>query len=399
MGILEILFSLVILIYPFGEIGRLQFSDFAVSVNDIAILIFSSVWIVKKIKGKKKTIKGELMKPILVFFSIGGVALLLNINYLNGNAFTISFLYLIRWLLYSTIYFSIFDLDSKFRKKIPYLLLFSSTFLLAIGFIQFIFYQNLRNLYYLGWDEHLYRLFSSFLDPNFAGAFFVLSLILVLGVLVNSYKKINSFVSILLSLLAVFNLFAIYLTYSRSALVMLTIGLFSFFILVGRKRWIFFLSLILIAIIFLVPKSFETEGTNLLRTASNEARLKSAGNALSIVKDNLVFGVGFNAYRYAQLRYGFIEGRDWEITHSGAGTDNSFLFVLATTGIVGLTSFLYLLYKVFKLGVGRAKKNIYSVILISSLLGLIVNSFFINSLFYVFIIEWIWIIAGLTENS
>ena len=50
------------------------------------------------------------------------------------------------------------------------LLLFSGLVIVGLGFVQYFFYLGLRNLYYLGWDEHLSFIFQ-LLDPNFAGAF------------------------------------------------------------------------------------------------------------------------------------------------------------------------------------------------------------------------------------
>lgn len=399
MGLLEIFFTALILVFPIAEIGRIQLSGFAISVNDIFLLLVLGTWILKKIKSKENMVKRSLFKPIALFFAVGAISLILNSSSLNPSSFLVSLLYLLRWLFYALIYFVVLDFTPSFRKKIPYLLLFSSSVILFTGYFQFVFYQNLRNLYYLGWDEHLYRMFSSFLDPNFAGAFFVLSLIFYIGMLKVAFEKKHKLFVIILSLLSVLNLIAINLTYSRSALILLVVALFTFLILLNKRKLIILVSLILIVFVFLSPKSFQTEGTNIFRIASSEARLESAGNALSIIKDNITLGVGFNSYRYAQLRYGFVKGSASQTTHSGAGTDNSFLFILATTGVIGFVSYLYLLYKMFLLGFSNRKKNIYSVILISSLAGILIDSLFINSLFYVFIMQWIWTLAGLTESS
>ena len=109
--------------------------------------------------------------------------------------------------------------------------------------------------------------------------------------------------------------------------------------------------------------------------------------------------MGFNAYRYAQNKYANLTDAKWQTTHSGAGTDNSFLFVLATTGILGFLAYVYLLSNIFILGKSKLRKNLFSAVLIASLTGLLVNSLFINSLFYVYILEWIWISVAITENS
>ena len=179
---------------------------------------------------------------------------------------------------------------------------------------------------------------------------------------------------------------------------MLLVSLTVFLVLIKKIRILVLVLIVFVAFIFLSPKAFQTEGTNIFRIYSSQERVKSAQVAVKIIEQSPVFGVGFNAYRYAQKRYVNLNDSKWETTHSGAGTDNSFLFVLATVGIVGFVVYIYLIYKLFLLA-NFKQKNPMSIVLISVLCGLLVNSLFINSLFYVFILQWVWILAGLTENS
>ncbi|HSX08851.1 MAG TPA: O-antigen ligase family protein, partial [Candidatus Saccharimonadales bacterium] len=150
-----------------------------------------------------------------------------------------------------------------------------------------------------------------------------------------------------------------------------------------------------------------SEGTNLFRTTSSNARVATSQDALIIFQKNPILGVGFNAYRYARLTHPLTclpagrssskGGETLTVDHGGAGTDNSFLFVLATTGIVGFVAYLYLLWSMVKVGKTNLGENPYSAVLIASLIALCVDSFFINSLFYPFILVWVWIVIALTE--
>ncbi len=399
MGVLKIIFSLLILSFPIAEVGRFQFSNgVAFSINDVFLIVLVISWIGYHLLNKKKVNKNRLTKPILIFIGIALISLILNIPNLSVMSFLVSFLYLLRWAMYASIFFIIREFDKKFKNKIPYLLFSSGSLVVVAGYIQYFLYPSLKNLFYLGWDEHLYRMFSGFLDPNFAGAFFVMFFIFILGLIYQHYKNglINK--AIALSLLDFFVLIAVYLTYSRSAFVMLSISLSVFLFLIKKWKLIAFTLIGLLLIVFIVPRAFQTEGTNLLRTFSSQQRIESSQVAIKIFQSNPVFGVGFNAYRYAQNKFG-LNNQIWQTTHSGAGTDNSFLFVLATTGIIGLISYLYLILRIFTLAKVNFKNNVFSLILFSSLAGLIFNSFFINSLFYVFILEWIWIVASLIENK
>ncbi len=399
MVVLKIIFSLLILSFPIAEIGRFQFPNgVAFSINDVFLIALIICWIAYHVLNRKKINKNSLTKPILIFITVALISLVLNIANLSVTNFLISFLYLLRWIMYALLFFIVRGFNKEFRNKIPYLLLFSGLLVVAAGYAQYFLYPSLKNLFYLGWDEHLYRMFSSFLDPNFAGTFFVLFFIFILGLVYDFFKKKLFLNSLVLSALGVFVLIAVYLTYSRSALIMLILSTATFLFLIGRKKMIALSIVLLLLIIFIIPKSFQTEGTNLFRTFSSQQRIESSQVALRIFQSSPVFGVGFNAYRYAQNKYG-LNNKIWQITHSGAGTDNSFLFVLATTGIVGLGAYTYLLYNLFLLAKKNLKNNVFSIIFFSSLAGLIFNSLFINSLFYVFILEWIWIMASLIENK
>jgi len=356
------------------------------------------VWLGWHLYKRKKINKSVLLKPVILFSLIGLVSLVLNLFNLTFDKFLISFLYLARWAGYASLYFIVKEFDEKLRLKTSYVMLVSGFFVVLIGFVQYFFYPSLRNLYYLGWDEHLYRLFSSFLDPNFVGAFFVIYFLFTISFISGFLKKRDWFKFLAVDTVAFLTLVALYLTYSRSALIMLVVSIVVYLYLINKKKFILLILLGIFLSIFILPKSFQTEGTNFLRATSSESRVTTAQEALAIIQKNPLYGVGFNAYRFAQNRQG-LGGPNWETSHGAAGTDNSFLFVLATTGVIGLAAFLWLVYELFLLGFINLKKNKFSIVLISLTAGLIFNSLFVNSFFYVLILEWVWILSGLTESN
>lgn len=386
--------------FPLAEVGRFQLQNgIAVSVNDILLVVVILVWLATHLIQKKQFSVGKLFKPMLIFACIGLLSLLLNFSNLGVNNLLISSLYLVRWIAYALIYVIVNEFEPKFKNKISYILLFSGSMVVLLGYLQYFFYPSLRNLYYLGWDEHLYRMFSSFLDPNFAGVFFVLFFVFSFTLALKHWQKRDTLKSLIIAFVVIADLIAVYLTYSRSAFIMLIAVVTTYLIIQKRKKLIVAAIIALVAIVFFLPKSFTTEGTNLLRAVSSEARVKTAQDALIIIQKSPIYGVGFNAYRYAGNKLGIVSGLDWQISHGGAGTDNSFLFVLATTGIIGFMAFMYLLYKLMRLGILNKQNNNYAPILVCSLVGLVIGSIFVNSLFYVFILEWVWILASLTEKS
>lgn len=405
MDIVKTVFVILLFVFTLGEITRFDLgNNIYVKLTDFIVVVLLLMWLIKSFRIKNnKIFRDKLLPSIIVFVGIAFVSLLVNIKYLSNSEFIVSFLYLVRWTLYSFVYFVVMSFPIKFKEKILYTLVISGALIVLFGFIQYFFYPNLRNLYYLGWDEHLYRMFSSFLDPNFAGGFFVLYLIFLAGLFKYELQKRKK-LAMLIGFVFLFTLLAIYLTYSRSALVMLFVSSIVFLIVIKKVRWM--IGLIIISAVFILLTSKTLENTNLFRTASIEARLDSGRNALQVIKDNILIGVGFNAYRYVQIRYKFIDKEQDPKNHAGAGTDNSFLFILATTGVIGLVSYLYLLFSILKrayINYRATKKgdviSVLPIIVIASFVGLIIDSVFINSLFYPSIMLWMWVLTGLTDST
>jgi len=168
------------------------------------------------------------------------------------------------------------------------------------------------------------------------------------------------------------------LTFSRSAwgmfgVVVLIYGLFKSRVLLISAFFVAFLAY------FAVPR-VQTRLSGITDPADSASlRLDSWGNTVKIIKDNFWIGTGFNTYRYVQRDYGFLTP-DNENVHSGAGSDSSLLFVFATTGVFGFL--VYLLGVLFVSFEDFAKKNKNWLLSLSLVMGFILESQFINSLFY-----------------
>jgi len=391
MALLKFTLPLFFIIFGAGELLKVRFvSAVAIGTIDVVLALLLVVWFFA-FKHKKYLLSGALV----LFVATLILSLLLNILNYTPNQLVVSSFYILRFVLYASMYFVFVDLGRKYIQFIPKLLLLTGVVVLGIGFIQYFLFPSLANLYYLGWDQHMNRMFSSFLDPNFAGAFFVLTLIFsfILRDKILS-KKYTKFIYVFIIL----NFIAIFLTYSRGALLMLLVSVISYSAF--TKNWKLTAGLIgAFVIIFLIlSPRFNMEGTNLLRMASVEARIESTKTAVNIWQENPM-GVGFNAYRYAREKYGDLDNSKFLPSHAGAGVDNSFIFVLVTSGVLGLAAYLFLIYKIFRLGFDNIKRNKFALVLVVSIIGLSANAIFINSLFYSFIMLWIFILAGFTESS
>ena len=353
------------------------------------------------------------------------VSLLINLTWLAPNELLASSFYLLRWIAYAALFPIVMSFDEKFKKKLMVFLFIDGLVILLAGFLQYFFFNSLKSLYYLGWDEHMHRVFSTFFDPNFAGAFFVLFFLFVGGVFVSRIplskekphpspstpvKQAASLRPALKGEGVIFNkyflffvlgltLIAIFLTFSRAALLGLIAGSVVFLFLIKKKKLLFVLLAVMAVFVAIASPQFYDENMNLFRTASSNARLANYATALKFIHDRPLLGVGFNSYRYAKESYGYKTNWTLAPSHADAGVDNSFLFVLATTGIIGFIAYCGLLITILKRAyyLYRKKNNILSVVVISSIAALCVNALFINSLFFPPLMLWMWVLVGLTE--
>ena len=295
---------------------------------------------------KVKSFSSPYTRPILAFIAIAALSLIFSFRPLNQ--IIVGSLYLWRWLAYALIYFVARQAKLPLRRY----LIITGLIVAITGLIQYFLFPDTRFLYNLGWDEHYYRLIGTFFDPNFTGIFLVLTLILLWP----SPVSIVPFVALLL-------------TYSRSSyLAFLVIIVFHL-----RRRKLLLLvacSLWLVALLSLPRPG--GEGVKLERLFSITNRLDSMQQGLRLFTQHPVFGVGFNLLRYQQNNL---------VSHSGAGIDNSFIFLLATTGLPGLLAYLWLLKR-------QLKSNAYFLV------PILVHSLFNNTLFYAPVMLWLWLLLA-----
>lgn len=387
----QLLIVLLLAVFPTGELLRIKiYENVYITPQDFIVFILFILVAYKFVTDKIKPKFADFFMLQLIFISLGVLSLVINCFFNTEYNFQVSLLYAIRYLMYLCILFYPLLIGNKLN--VNNLIFLSGGAVVLIGIPQFFFYNNLRNLFYLGWDDHLYRLFSTFLDPNFVGLFYVLYLGLLIGRIFKKGWNKAYFEVIFMFLTFI----SIYLTYSRSALIALFTFVISLSLLCKKIKLIFFALPILIFFIF-VFSDFGTEGLNPLRTASSRDRIMSISNAGVIIKDNFIYGVGFNSFRYAQLKYGLRNEWGAALSNADAGTDNGLLFVFATTGIIGLIVFIISYYRMFKNL--YEEKTYESKVCIASLLALFSGGFFINSLFYIPIMTFILLVLAFKSSK
>ncbi len=378
MRVLNLLFLILLIVFPFGQMARIPLDIPSVNLylQDVVIVLLVFSWLIWHLLKRKRFVLPPLAKPIFGFISIAFISWGLNVCRYSSFEAVVALLYLLRWIAYAGVYFVVWEAAPLPHYPIKQMLLGTGVVSAIFGLLQYIFLPDTRFLFYSGWDEHYYRVIGTFLDPGFTGMIYVLALILI--VLRFKGKK-----PIRYTLFAICYL-ALAFTYSRASYLAYIIGMGVIAWL--RKSWKFFIvsSLLLVVTLFLLPRP-GGEGIKLERTSTIQTRVRNYKEALSIARDHPILGVGFNFYRYAQRDYGFL-GDDWLTSHAGAGADSSLLFVLATCGLIGLIFYLWLFWEMVK-------------ICPAVTIALFVHGFFNNSLFYSWSMLWLWVVLGTRENK
>ncbi|MEA3355366.1 MAG: O-antigen ligase family protein [Patescibacteria group bacterium] len=317
-------------------------------LHDLIIILVLALYFLTKPK-----IKLNLLKPFIAFLLVCFISLFFAIRNFSLIQILTSSLYLLRFTVYGCLIFIL--KDKRFKLPIKKLLIFSSLVLAIFGIAQYLIYPDIHFLASNQWDNHYYRVIATFFDPSFVG------MILLLGMILTFFTKSSPW-------LYPIYLIPLLLTYSRSTYLALLISLLSYTIF-KRKLKFLIIGLLFILILPILPRP-GGEGVKLERVFSIKQRLYNYQDSFVIIKQNPILGVGFNTLRYY---------KNQPLSHAGAGLDSSLLFVFATTGIIGFAAYLNLLKSIYK----------HSLLIKISLIALLTHSLFQNSLFYPWVLIWL----------
>lgn len=364
----KIILFIYLALFPFGQLLRISIFN----ASDV-LAVISLLYIVLTSK------KGlNVLNPFKDFLLISLFSLLYSAFNFRSLNILFGSLYLVRVIVYFYLYklsFNVIKKDLKIKETIFNSLLLISFAVSVFGWVQYFFYPDLTSLKYLGWDDHLYRLVGTFLDPGFT------SLIIVFGTALAFIKKKY----LLLAFFAV----SLAFTYSRAGYLALVASLFLVSFLFKRFKVLSLVLIYFLVVVLLLPKP-AGEGVNLRRTYSISSRMTNYKETFEIFIKSPVIGVGFNNICLAREIY----LKDINpSSHSCSGSDSSLLLVLATTGIVGFIVFVSTFTKILL----TLKKGFYTKVFLVVLSAIFVHSFFVNSLFYPWVMGYLAISASLVE--
>ena len=389
---MKILISLVLLSSVIAEVYRLPILHWITLVDFMASISFFIwiIWLFFK-RGRIKFFKW--FRPYLFFLIICWISLFLNIweLSLNFSESLNSIMYLARFVFISFLAFLTFNLTKKDKKFVLFFLFFTSLLIVLFWFVQLKFYWNFDslNMEDVWWDPHIWRMLSTWYDPNYLGWYFVFIFSLWVWYLFEKIKN-NKKIRLLLMCILVLLLIWVIFTLSRSSLLALIVSWFVLWLFLSRKLLIIGL-IVLFIWISLSSRMQErflswVESAKALVFSSQHAldptaklRVDSWKTWIEIYLDNPIIWVWFNTLPVVQKKY-------WAYIkpHASSWIDSSMLTIIATTWMLGLFPFLMFLFSVLREAMRNFYRNEswYSIWLFAWIFGIFIHSFFVNTLFF-----------------
>lgn len=347
-----LIFSLILSL-GFGQLLRFEYFGVPIYLHDLLAICI----IVLQLRTAKLTIT----RGVKIFLVGLAISWLLALLHYPLSQLLVPFLYTLRLLTYLFLYFVI----KGSKLAIPRTtFMLSGLTMLVIGLAQYFLMPDMRVFRFLGWDDHLNRLILPHFDPSYSAV--------ILGLAwLSQIPQISSY-----WLYATGYIIGILLTYSRSVWLSLAVTSALF---IRPKKYLFFLIPIVIIAIYLLPKRFG-EGTNLLRTYSIESRIASDYSYFHRYVADIVLGRGMNTL--------ILDVAQAKTPNHASTPNNSYLYILITTGLLGLFGWTTFMYSLFQ-------KSTHKPMLIFFFIA----SLFNNVMFYPFALLWVLLIEAKVPSA
>ncbi len=417
--LLYTLFALLLLAPVTGELWRIPIMGQELLPSDLIIPPLFLCWLLDKLKYDRKVRLGKIGKAIVLFLFVIVIVNFFNLLRFDFDQMVVGFIYLGRFGMYILISLMALDLlqrdqTGKF-KKLLLISAFLSLFLITIlGFLQLKFFPSFLelNMQDKGWDPHVGRLLSTWFDPNFVGGFLAFMLPISLSLALYAYRNKKWAWAVLGGVLSLLGLMALYWTYSRSGYLALIVGLGLFTFFKSRRLLVLFVIFLVLGFSFSTrvqqrtvdawesAKSLVGVEAQKPLDPTSQFRVDSWQFAGQIIKDYPLLGAGYG--RYAHEFYE--RGRGPMADHSSGGSDSSLLTIWAQTGIFGLLSYLWIIFVAFAVSIKPIWKkegfdSYLQLGLLCGLAGLMVHSFFVNSLLFALMMIYFWLGLALMDRK
>ncbi|MDB4877436.1 MAG: hypothetical protein JWM41_3882 [Gemmatimonadetes bacterium] len=389
-----------------GNLGRIPiFStgdrNVPILVNDLAVAALIGAGAVA-MAGRRSLRLDWVAAFALLFAGFGALSTALAVPRFDLPPFEalVSLAYLVRWLFYFAVYVvAINTLRSSDAGRVWRALEWAILGFAIFGIVQAAFLPGFAQIVYpdsrpqLDWDPQGHRLVSSFLDPNYAGAFINVGLLVYLSQMAVG-ARVKAWKPLVLGL-------AVVLTLSRSALLALVIGGMAILVIAGLSKRLVRAVGVAVVLVAVASQPLLRYAASFHKLSVTDRsaldRLVSFAHGWTVLKDHWVIGVGFNTWGYVAERYGWL--RSFTATY---GLDGGLFFILVLTGVIGLALYLGILWSVIRVArrvwrnpaMGPNERGL-AIGAAVSVPMIVVHSLFTNSLLLPFLMEPLWILWAL----
>jgi len=339
--------------------------------------------------------------PIILFFTVTIISMLFSKNIalsLRG-----AFLKTAEHILLFYIFFKTFSRVSERKFKI---ILCVITFSALLIFSDALFQWFTGKDFIRGNISNIHgRLSASFGNPNGLAGWLIVMLPMLITIVImkfGNYKtRMIKLVKVFISILVLVGIVVLTKTMSKGA----WFGFcFSFFIMmffslllrIGKRKNTFVIFscilIVTVAVGFILRGEVEQRINLIEREVGQKVNIRETlwKEACCMIKNQPLLGTGPNTYNFVAPKYKLTE-------YSGTYPHNSYLQMAAEIGLIGLCSFLWILYSFFSKGI-RALKKYRDPFLLGVMGGLtasLAHSFFDVNLFSTQLVILFWVVLGL----
>ncbi|MGW8185467.1 MAG: O-antigen ligase family protein [Candidatus Moraniibacteriota bacterium] len=337
-------------------IANEKFQYGTIGIYFFEIILF--IWILLNLSILKSCHNKKILYSVLVFI----IYILLSIFWSPDKLIS---LYFLIPLLLGGLSFLILQKKMLSFKKFTFVFVFSIFLQGILGVYQFL-NQIIYSNKWLGISEHLawqggssvietsagrfLRAYGGMPHPNILGGFLAIAILLGVGAYLKATEK-EKYWKYFLLICIVLNFFSLLVTFSRSALFSLFLGLFLFLVyyLYNKRLHLIKNLLFIISIFFLISALFfslfsellinRLDVTSRLEKKSINERLLFIKEAQEIITQKPILGTGVGNYTPFLLKNNHTPKEVWQFQP----VHNIYLLIFAELGIIGFSLFLFII--------------------------------------------------------
>ena len=378
-----------------------------ISIVDLSVIFLAFFWFIKYFLKEKDFYLYKWFWIFSCFLLVWFFSLLINSQEmaLNFWEFSQSFFYFVRYFLFWILIFLSFNFakEEGWRKFLINSIFISSFLIFIFWILQMKFFWNFYAMWMqnLGWDPHIWRMLSTWFDPNFLSWYFSFVISLAVWVAWEDFYK-NKKINYLLIWLIFCLISWIIFSYSRSGLLAFLVSAWILWLFLSRKLLIVF-ALIFILWIWASDRAKE-RFLDWVESAKNiffqswtldptaKLRVKSWETWIELFKEKPLIWRWFNTLKLVQKeKWAFMTKSHW-----ASWVDASLLTVLATTWVLWLILFLWFLFVILYQNLRNfiKRKDWFSIWLFAWILGILAHAVFVNMLFFYLFLPVLFVAVG-----